>query len=89
MTTQAQALQMLRDFLNTPDDAALRRKAIRFLAHQALRELRKQKKVLDDGFGDRLLCPRCWGTTYDEIGEESPCRRCLVGGRPHGTIPKP
>ena len=87
MTTQAQALQMLRDFLNTPDDVALRRKAIRYLAHQALRELRRQKKAIDGGWADdRDLCPRCWGTGDDEINKTHvDCRVC--GGS--GTLVRP
>ena len=86
MTTQAQALKLLRDFLQTPTDATLRRDTIRYLAHQALIDLRKRKRVLDDGFGDRLLCPRCWGEGSDEIGKENvACRVC----NKLGTVPKP
>ena len=91
MTTQAQAYKLLRDFLKTPDDAALRREALRYLAHAALGELRQQKRALDEGVGDRDQCPRCWGTTFDEIGRDDvPCRRCIQpDGKSVGTIPRP
>ena len=91
MTTHSQILQLLRDFLATPDDAALRRKFMRFLAHDALREYREKKRALDSGIGDRLLCPRCWGDTFDEVGSDVPCRRCKIvpAGPGLGSIPTP
>jgi len=91
MTTHSQVYQVLRDFLASPDDAALRRKAIRYLAHRALAELRAMKRMEVEGVGDQLLCPRCWGTGDDEVGtEDVPCRRCkLPDGTVPGTVPKP
>ena len=86
---QSQAYQLLRDFLQNPNDPTLRRDTLRYLAHAALRELRHQKRILDEGFGDREQCPRCWGTLFDEIGTETPCDRCKENGVPVGTIPKP
>ena len=86
MTTHSQVRNLLRNFLDTPDDPALRTKVLRYLAHAALREMNQLKRVLDEGFGDRDLCPRCWGTGDDEINKTHvDCRVC--GGS--GTLVRP
>ena len=80
----SEAHKALRDFLKTPDDPALLRKALRILAHDRLREYRQQKQYVDDPpEGARPLCPRCWGAAVDEIGSEKKCRRC----KGDGTLP--